>query len=618
MSELKNDLKIKKVGIKRYPGIALVILIAVFLLGSATGVERTIISLYAENYVTLSVQLGAIISAFGAFKAAMDMPSGIISDKIGRKRAFLIGSVIYIFGAVILAYSKSYLEILIANCLIGGGTGTFLAAAMISLSDVGGYEERAFSFGLMEFSVYAGLSVGALIAGILATIYQSLRIPLFFTVGMAILIFAVSTIFIKETKKFTEEEEYISRIKLSPKRSLSKFAKNPGLLTIYFTAHVTKIGDGLIWAFLPIYLAEILQFNIRKIGIIQGVFTIVWAFSMPLSGKISDIVGRKIPCITGLLLNGIFIFLLPWTQSFQIILIFITIAGIGVGLYYPVLPAVSADVVRPELKGSALGLYRSLRDTGYFTGPILLGLIVDIYNIKLAFSTVFSLLVICAGAVLIAVKETRPGWPAFEFSIKHAEIIREASRRVELAVRAFTDGDIETTKHLVQEAKTLERKADEVKREIMFRLSMGVLEAPDRPDFLRLTELVDDVAGYVVGAGRRLTLLDPKDFPEDIKECFARFSKGVTKIADLVKQAIETLRINVEETLKIVEEIEKLETDMDDLYHEISSKIIKISNKISTPTLLTVRDFVNLIEFAIDTAEDAGDHIRMIAIKHYI
>ncbi len=617
MNKLKDDLKTKKVGIKRHPEIALIILIAVFLLGSATGVERTIISLYAENYVTLSVQLGAIISAFGAFKAAMDMPSGIISDKIGRKRAFLIGSVIYIFGAIILAYSRSYLEILIANCLIGGGTGTFLAAAMISLSDVGGYEERAFSFGLMEFSVYAGLSAGALIAGLLAVIYQSLRIPLFFTVGMALLVFATSAIFIKETKKFAEES-YVSRIKLSPKRSLSKFAKNPGLLTIYFTAHVTKIGDGLIWAFLPIYLAEILQFNIRQVGIIQGVFTIVWALSMPLSGKISDIVGRKIPCITGLLLNGIFIFLLLWTQSFQMILIFVIMAGVGVGLYYPVLPAVSADVVRPELKGSALGLYRSLRDAGYFTGPILLGLIVDIYNIELAFSMVFSLLIICAGAVLVVVKETRPGWPAFEFSIKHAEIIREAARRVELAVRAFTDGDIETTKHLVQEAKTLEREADEVKREIMLRLSMGVLEAPDRPDFLRLTELVDDVAGYVVGAGRRLTLLDPKDFPEDIKECFARFSKGVTKISDLVKQAIETLRINVEETLKIVEEIEKLETDMDDLYHEISSKIIKISNKISTPTLLTVRDFINLIEFAIDTAEDAGDQIRMIAIKHYI
>nr|MDO8043377.1 DUF47 family protein [Candidatus Baldrarchaeota archaeon] len=82
--------------------------------------------------------------------------------------------------------------------------------------------------------------------------------------------------------------------------------------------------------------------------------------------------------------------------------------------------------------------------------------------------------------------------------------------------------------------------------------------------------------------------------------------------------AIEALRINVEEALRIVEEIEKLETDMDDRYHEISGEIIKLSDELSTPTLLTVRDFINLIEFAIDTAEDAGDHIRMIAVKHYI
>jgi len=617
MTELRE--KSKKIGIKLHPKIALTILVAVFLLGSATGVERTIISLYAEKYVTLGVQLGAVISAFGALKAIVDMPSGIISDRIGRKKALIVGSITYILGAFLLAFSNSYFEILTANCLIGAGTGMFLAAAMISLSDIGGYEERAFSFGLMEFSVYAGLSAGALIAGILATIYQSLRKPLFFTVAMSLMVLVISMTLIKETKIFIEERKYdLKYTKSSKRRSLSKFAKNPGLLTIYFAGHVTKIGDSLIWVFLPIYLSEVIQFNIEQIGIVQGVFTIVWALSMPLSGKISDMVGRKIPCITGLLLNGTFLFLILWAQSFPMVVMSVILAGIGIGLYYPVLPAVSADVVRPELKGSTLGLYRSLRDAGYFTGPLVLGLIIDIYNIKLAFSIVFSLLIICAAAISIVVKETRPGWPAFEYSIKHTELVCEAARRVELAVCAFVNEDVEAVKKLVQEAKIIERKADETKREIMLRLSMGVLEAPDRADFLRLTELVDDVAGYVVGAGRRLSLLDPKNFPKEIREHFAMFTKGVTKISDLVKLAIEALRINVEETLKIVEEIEKLETDMDDWYHEISGEIIKLGEKLNTPTLLTVRDFINLIEFAIDTAEDAGDHIRMIAVKHYI
>lgn len=616
MTELKG--KTKRIGIRSHPKIALTVLVAVFLLGSATGVERTIISLYAKKYVSLSVQLGAVISAFGALKATMDIPSGIISDKIGRKKALTIGSITYILGAFMLAYSNSYVEILVANCLVGAGAGMFLAAAMISLSDIGSYEERAFSFGLMEFSVYVGLSTGALISGILAAIYQSLRKPLFLIAGTALIVLVISTIFVKETKNFIEQEEYNFRYKTSPKKNLSKFAKNPRLLTIYLTAHVTKIGDGLIWVFLPIYLAKTARFNIEQIGIIQGTFTTVWAFLMPLSGKISDIVGRKIPCITGLLLNGTFLLLIPWVQSFSLVLAFIILAGIGVGLYYPVLPAFSADVVRPELKGSALGLYRSLRDAGYFTGPLILGLIADTYNIELTFFTVFYLLIICAGIILIAVKETRPGWPAFEYSIKHTGLVCEAARRVELAVHAFINGDIEAVNKLVREAKMIERKADEIKREIMLRLSMGVLEAPDRADFLRLTELVDDVAGYIVGAGRRLALLDPKDFPREIRKHFATFSKGVTKIANLVKQAIEALRINVEEALRIVEEIEKLETDMDDHYHEISSEIIKLSDKFGTPTLLTVRDFINLIEFAIDTAEDAGDHVRMIAIKHYI
>ena len=95
------------------------------------------------------------------------------------------------------------------------------------------------------------------------------------------------------------------------------------------------------------------------------------------------------------------------------------LAGLGTGLYYPLLPTVGLDIAKPKYQGQTLALFRTFRDFGYFTGTI--GLILLVYvsgssitSLKIVISFVGVLMIIIALFFLLTLRETRPIWPFYE------------------------------------------------------------------------------------------------------------------------------------------------------------------------------------------------------------
>ena len=55
--------------------------------------------------------------------------------------------------------------------------------------------------------------------------------------------------------------------------------------------------------------------------------------------------------------------------------------------------AYAADVAPPRMNAAAMSLYRTLADSGYVIGPIVLGLVTDAFGIEAALATGAALLV---------------------------------------------------------------------------------------------------------------------------------------------------------------------------------------------------------------------------------
>ncbi len=84
------------------------------------------------------------------------------------------------------------------------------------------------------------------------------------------------------------------------------------------------------------------------------------------------------------------------------------VLGLGTALVYPTLLASISDVAHPNWRGSAVGVYRLWRDSGFAVGGLTVGLLADAFNIPVAIAVVGALTFV-SGVVLAGVMyETLP------------------------------------------------------------------------------------------------------------------------------------------------------------------------------------------------------------------
>jgi MFS family permease len=96
------------------------------------------------------------------------------------------------------------------------------------------------------------------------------------------------------------------------------------------------------------------------------------------------------------------------TSAFAPWLAAAVLLGIGTAMVYPTLIAVVADVAEPRRRGAVTGVYRFWRDLGFVVGAILVGVLVDRFDARVAILCVAALTAASGAIVAIRMQETHP------------------------------------------------------------------------------------------------------------------------------------------------------------------------------------------------------------------
>lgn len=376
------------------------LLLIEFLSGLEWGIHRGLSSLFTKEVllITSFTRIGFVVSVFGVAKAFTNLGFGTLSDRIGRKPVIVLGMILSGLGGATIALAKNYGTMLIGTALIGVGGGSTFVGIMVSMTET--LTSRiGLAMGLFELAAYGGSSFGTALGGYLA-VAHGLRYPFYLLLFLSSAGAAAAFFLMPETRVSGMMDK--TPLNVISRRYASDFLR---ILPHCIAGFSSKIMDSLIISFLPLYLSEF-QMSIEGIAAIMSAFTLSWALFQPLSGHLSDRLGRKRMTVIGLASSAATVLAFTATSGFPLMMLIALILGVEAALFYTPLVAMVSDIAPPELEGTLIGSYRFFRDMGYFVGPIVLGAIADAYGLDRAFYVTSLSLFIAMAILHTSSKET--------------------------------------------------------------------------------------------------------------------------------------------------------------------------------------------------------------------
>ena len=386
--------------------------------GAMVGLERTVLPLLASEAFGLASSTAALsfLVSFGLVKAATNFFAGRLGDIYGRKPILVIGWLVGVPVPLMIMWAPSWGWVVWANVLLGLNQGLAWSTTVIMKIDLAGPRRRGLAMGLNEFAGYVAVALSALATGYVAEAFGLRPEAFYLGIAVAALGLGLSVIFVRETQEHT----VLEAAQAQPGRALDPSHPNPpgirevlvtvswrhpALSSVSHAGLVNNLNDGLAWGLFPLFFAAS-GLSVRDIGVLTFVYPCSWGVVQLLTGAWSDRVGRKWLIAGGMLLQGAALAGIALLGGFRGWFAASALLGIGTAMVYPTLLASIADVAHPSWRGSAVGVYRLWRDSGYAVGGLVAGSIADLFGMHHAILAVAALTGLSGLIVAIRMPET--------------------------------------------------------------------------------------------------------------------------------------------------------------------------------------------------------------------
>lgn len=407
----------------RWAVLASLTLVSFLLLLDDTAVALALPSIREELGLGLT-GIEWVVNGYTLPFAALVLLAGQVADRYGRRRVFLIGLAVFTFASLLAGLVGDTTTLIGARALQGVGAALVAPASLSIIAATFPAKERGWALG-----VWAGISATALGFGPVlgALVNDSLGWAWIFllNVPLGVGAWVVARALLSESRAkhpaerldipgavssglaltglllaLTEGNAYgwgsprvvvlimvalvalvafawIERRTSDPLLDVSRLRRRkfagPNIVTLMATAVMCSM-----FFFLALYLQSILGYSALTSGLQLLPLTVAVVVVAPLSGRLADRVGARLPVTIGMLLLAASLLglssvglesalgtLLPW----------LTLAGIGIGLTTTPTTAAAMDGTDSDQYGMAAGVLNTSRATGLALGIALMGVV---------------------------------------------------------------------------------------------------------------------------------------------------------------------------------------------------------------------------------------------------
>ena len=377
--------------------------------------------------------IGMALGVYGLTQAILQLPFGMASDYLGRKRVIYFGLLLFALGSFVAAYAQDIYMVIIGRSI--QGAGAISAAVTALLADLTREEHRTKAMAMIGMTI--GLTFAlSLILG--PALYHLISIPGIFAMTGVLALLAIFVV------KFSVPNPRVSRFHSDAEAVPAK------LWDVLRNRELARLNFG-IFSLHAVQMAMfvVVPFALRQTGGIDAnhhwqvylpVMVISFIFMVPpiIYGEKKAKLKEVFIAAVALMLVAQLAFVVA-IEHFWGIFVVMSVYFVAFNILEASLPSIISKIAPAGAKGTAMGVYNTFQSFGFFVGGAAGGLLSHYFGP----SSVFIF-----GTGLIAV------WLAMAFGMKALPAVKNLMFHVR--------------KLSAEEARRLEKKLSEV---------MGVTEA---------------------------------------------------------------------------------------------------------------------------------------------
>jgi DHA1 family multidrug resistance protein-like MFS transporter len=188
------------------------------------------------------------------------------------------------------------------------------------------------------------------------------------------------------------------------RQGLTEVLRTPPIFVAAGIEAIMYVGYGAFLGFLPVY-AKRVGLNDAEIAIVLGAQLAIAVVAKPITGRLSDRVGRIPVIVIGLLLCAISLPLIFRSQSLTVFVLTAPLLGLGVGAVTPVTNALIADLSSARRLGAAMGVFGTIWDIGEAAGPMIAGFLIGGLGYAATFDVLAGVTAVVAVGLMVVVRD---------------------------------------------------------------------------------------------------------------------------------------------------------------------------------------------------------------------
>jgi MFS family permease len=323
---------------------------------------------YAEGLAGANPYLiGEALGIYGLAQGLLQIPFGLLSDRIGRKRMIVLGLGLFAIGSALAAISTSIAGVIFGRVLQGSGAVGSVILALVA--DLTREESRTKAMAMVGITIGASFMI-ALVAGPIFAHFIGVSGIFWLMVGLAAIGIGITEFVVPNPIRVRHhrDAEAVPALIGSVLRNWELMRLDIGVFALHamLTASFLVV-PGLLNATLavPVNKQWVVYLPVLVVSVVVMVPAII------VAEKHRRMKGVFVASVAALALSQMLFYF--GAGNFYVLIAALTIFFSAFNVMEASLPSLITKIAPPDAKGTAIGIYSSLQFLGIFVGGVIGG-----------------------------------------------------------------------------------------------------------------------------------------------------------------------------------------------------------------------------------------------------